>query len=148
MDYTIKWVGVGHKTRENLNVPRSTQTNVQMATFKEKKNEIMGQDSLEGEAGAAAVEPPPKPVPTYYCSYCNITIRKSYKSQHENTMKHRGAFKRDPRVQEQRQKYLEEKQEQNEYLINILQKLTVSDKRFILENQRIFLDGVKVAYNI
>jgi hypothetical protein len=132
-----------------------------MATFKDKKNEMMRVEERDAKAkadaereGDAAVEaaptaePPPKPVPTYYCSYCNITIRKSYKSQHENTMKHRGAFKRDPRVQEQRKKYLEEKQEQNECLISILQKLTVSDKRFILENQRIFLDGVKVAYNI
>jgi hypothetical protein len=83
--------------------------------------------------------------PTLYCTYCNITIRKSYKSTHEKTKKHLIACMNNPTIKEQRKMRVEERFEKNERLIEILNKLSIQERRFIYENQKEFIDAVHIA---
>jgi flagellar biosynthesis/type III secretory pathway chaperone len=72
-------------------------------------------------------------------------MRKSYKSQHENTKKHRAAVQNDAQVQERRRKYLDERHEQTERVVEILGKLTITDKRFIVKNQFLFMECLNLG---
>jgi hypothetical protein len=85
------------------------------------------------------------PTPTHYCTYCNVTLRKSYKSQHENTKKHRAAVQNDAQVRERRRKYVEERQAQTDRVVEILGKLTIVDKRFIVKNQVLFMECLSLC---
>jgi hypothetical protein len=90
---------------------------------------------------------------SYYCEYCGITLKLSYKSKHEGTRKHRGAYQASPAVKiarEQRKAAMEKRTDDLVALMTRLgiDKLTARERRFIAENESTFMDCIKFGLEV
>lgn len=97
--------------------------------------------------------PKNKELDSYYCEYCGITLKLAYKSKHESTRKHRGAYQASPEIKTAREKRKAAMEKRTEDLIALMtrlgiDKLTPRERRFIVENEGMFMDCIKFGLEV